>query len=81
MFDNRYETLVPVVILSTPDNTKLLEQMKAGFKRTVIWNKHQFKSINADTKYLDYLIDPSYYGFIRFFVLSFEDTTVRRWHT
>ena len=50
MFDNRYETLVPVVILSTPDNTKLLEQMKTGFKRTVIWNKHQFKSINADTK-------------------------------
>lgn len=50
MFDNRYETLVPVVILSTPDNTKLLEQMKTGFKRTVIWNKRQFKSINADTK-------------------------------
>ena len=50
MFDNRYETLVPVAILSTPDNTKLLEQMKTGFKRTVIWNKHQLKSINADTK-------------------------------
>ena len=50
MFDNRYETLVPVVILLTPDNTKLLEQMKTGFKRTVIWNKHQLKSINADTK-------------------------------
>ena len=50
MFDNRYETLVPVVILSTPDNTKLLKQMKTGFKRTVIWNKHQLKSINADTK-------------------------------
>lgn len=50
MFDNRYETLVPVVTLSTLDNTKLLEQLKTGFERTVIWNKHQFESINADTK-------------------------------
>ena len=31
---------VPVVILSTQDNTKLLEQLKSGFKRTIKWNKY-----------------------------------------
>ena len=30
---------VPVVILSTQDNAKLLQQLKYGFKRTINWNK------------------------------------------
>ena len=30
---------VPVVTLSTQDNSKLLQQLKSGFKRTVSWNK------------------------------------------
>ena len=30
---------VPVVILSTQDNAKLLQQLKSGFKRVVNWNK------------------------------------------
>ena len=34
---------VTVVTLSTQDNTKLLEQLKSGFKRTVNWNKYQSK--------------------------------------
>ena len=32
---------VPVVTLSTQDNTKLLQQLKSGFKRTINWNKYQ----------------------------------------
>ena len=32
---------VPVATLSSQDNTKLLEQLKSGFKRTTNWNKHQ----------------------------------------
>ena len=35
------ELYVPVVTLSTQDNTKLLEQLKSGFKRTINWNKYQ----------------------------------------
>ena len=35
---------VPIVTLSTQDNTKLLEQLKSGFKRTINWDKYQ--SIN-----------------------------------
>ena len=32
---------VLVVTLSTQDNTKLLEQIKSGFKRRINWNKYQ----------------------------------------
>ena len=31
---------VPVVTLSTQHNTKLLEQLKSGFKRVINWNKY-----------------------------------------
>ena len=34
---------IPVVILSTQDNAKLLQQFKSGFKRTITWNKYQSK--------------------------------------
>ena len=51
---------VPVVTLSTQDNTKLLQQMKWSFKRTINWNKYQCKvTIQVPKPYLDYLIDPS----------------------
>ena len=64
---------VPVVTLSTQDNAKLLEQLKSGFKRTINWNKYQSKkSIERQNQYLDYLIDPSFQGVNKLFVLSFE---------
>ena len=31
---------VPVTTLSTQDNTKLIQQLKSGFKRTINWNKY-----------------------------------------
>ena len=34
---------VPVVILSTQDNVKLLQQLKSGFKGTINLNKYQSK--------------------------------------
>ena len=34
---------VPVVILSTQDNEKLLQQLKSDFKRTIKWDKYQSK--------------------------------------
>ena len=30
---------IPVVTLSTEDNTKLLKQLKSGFKKAINWNK------------------------------------------
>ena len=34
---------VPVVTLSTQDNSKMPQQLKSGFKRTVSWNKYLSK--------------------------------------
>ena len=34
---------VPFVTLSTKDNSKLLQQLKSGFKRIINWNKYQSK--------------------------------------
>ena len=31
---------VPVVTLSTQENTKFLQQLKSGFKRVINWNKY-----------------------------------------
>ena len=54
---------VPVVALSTEDNTKLLNQLKAGFKRTINWNKYQLEmSTERQNQYLDYLIDSKFQG-------------------
>ena len=61
---------VPVVTLSTLDNTKLLQQLKSGFRRTINWNKYQSKiSTESLNEYLDYLIDPSFQGVNRLFIL------------
>ena len=65
---------VPVVTLSPQDNTKLLERLKSDFKGTINWNKSQSKiSTERQNLDLDCLIDPSYQGINRLFVLSFED--------
>ena len=34
---------LPLEILSTQDNAKLLQQLKSGFKRTINWSKCQSK--------------------------------------
>ena len=40
---NNTKIYVQVVILSTQDNAKLLEQLKSGLKKTINQNKHQLK--------------------------------------
>ena len=58
---------VPVVTLSTQDNTKFLQQLKSGFKRTIDWNKYQSKvSIEVQDPYLDFQIDSNFQGINRF---------------
>ena len=65
---------VPVVTLSTQGNAKLLQQLKSGFKSTINWNKYQ-SSIKAYAKntYLNHLVDLSFQGVNRLFVLSFKN--------
>ena len=73
----------PVVTLSTQDNAKLLQQLKSGFKRTINWNKYQPKTAtqNAPNQNLDYLIDPSFQGINRRFVLTFNANHNRTRHS
>ena len=73
---------VPVVTLSTKGNEKLLQQLKSAFKKTIGWNKYE-SSINtfAQNRYLNYLINPSFQGVNRLFVLSFENENDRTSHS
>ena len=67
---------VPVVTLSTQDNSKLLQQLKSGFKRVINWNKCFSKPELLRRKpNLNHLIEPSFQGVNRLFVLAFENDT------
>ena len=69
---------VPVVTLSTQDNSKLLPQLKSGFKRTISWNKYLSKpELLAQNANLNHLIEPSFQGVNKIFVLAFEDNAQR----
>ena len=64
---------VPVVTLSTQENTKFLQQLKSGFKRVINWNKYLSKpELLAQNPNLNHLIEPSFQGVNRLFVLAFE---------
>ena len=69
---------VPVVTLSTQDNAKLLPQLKNGFKRTISWNKYLAKpELLVQNANLNHLIEPSFQGVNRLFVLAFENDAQR----
>ena len=69
---------VPVVTLSTQDNAKLLQQLKSGFKRVINWNKYLSKpEILAQNPNLNHLVEPSFQGVNRLFVLAFENDPQR----
>ena len=71
---------VPVVTLSTQDNAKLLQQLKS-FKRTVSWNKHLTKpELLAQNANLNHVIEPTFQGVNRLFVLAFENDAQRTSH-
>ena len=69
---------VPVVTLSTKENAKLLQQLKSGFKRIINWNKYLSKQeLLRQNLSLNYLIEPSFQGVNRLFILAFENDTQR----
>ena len=86
IIDNPVENQVPrltitntklfviVVTLSIPDNTKLLQQLKSGFKRTTNWNKYQSKvTVQKRNRHWNYFIDPIFQRVHILFVFSFEN--------
>ena len=65
---------VPVVTLSTQENTKFFQQLKSGFKRVINWNKYLSKpELLARNPNLNHLVEPSFQGVNRLFVLAFEN--------
>ena len=68
----------PVAILSTQDNFKLLQQLKSCFKRRISQNKYLSKPelIPRNTN-PNHLVEPSFQGVNRLFVLAFENDTQR----
>ena len=67
---------VTVVTLVTQDSAKLSQELKSGFKTTINCNKFQSKVIvEIQNPYSYYLVDHSFQGVNRLFVLPFEDKT------
>ena len=66
---------VPVVTLSIEDNATLTKLLNDGFKRSVYWNKYKVipnKAYNQNN-YIRELLDASYQGVKRLFVLAYDD--------
>ena len=72
---------VPIVTLKTEDNTKLSKLLSDGFKRSIYWNKYKVIdnklveiAANNGEKYIRELLDLSYQGLKRLFVLAYSNT-------
>ena len=62
---------VPVVTLSTQENTKFFQQIKSDFKRVINWNKYLSKpELLAQNPNLNHLVEPSFQGIKRVFCFS-----------
>ena len=70
---------VPIVILSSKDNIKLVKLLEEGSKRPVYWNEYQTKIKTRDldnSNLTRFPLDASFQGVRRLFVLAFNNTTV-----
>ena len=64
--------------LSKQENTKLLQQLKSGFKRLLNWNKYLSKpELSAQNPNLNHLVEPSFQGVDRLFALAFSNDNYR----
>ena len=76
---NDYNLYVPAVTLSKDDETKLLTNLKSGFKREIIWNKYRSQmTTEAINKNLNILIDPTFTNVNRLFVLAYQTANDRQ---
>ena len=71
----------PIVTLSIEDNSKLTKPLNEGFKRPIYWNEYKVtvnKTVETaaadDVKYIRELLDSSWQGVKRLFVLVFRNT-------
>ena len=60
----------------------MLQQLRSGFKRTINWNKYLSKpELLRRNRNLNHLVEPSFQGINRLFVLAFENVTERTSHS
>ena len=65
---------VPVMTLSTQENTKFFQQLKSGLKTVINWNKYLSKpELLAQNPNLNHLVEPRFQEVNRHFVLAFEN--------
>ena len=64
---------IPIVTLKTKDNTKLSKLLSEGFKRRIYQNEYKVipEKIYAANENIRILIDPSWQGTNRLFVLAY----------
>ena len=73
--------IIPAVTLLTQDNTKILQQLNSGFKRTINWNKSVTKDlIQTQKRNLIYLVHLSFQGVKIICMSSFKNEKGRREH-
>ena len=72
---------VPIATLSIQDNAKLSKLLGKGFQRSIYWNKYRVIdnrvveiADNNEEKYIRELLDSSYQGVKRLFVLAYYNT-------
>ena len=72
---------VRIVNLSAEDNAKLSKLLSEGFKRPIYWNEYKVIpnkiveiAANNGEKYIRELLDSSYQGVKRLFVLAYDNT-------
>ena len=71
---------VPIFTVSSEDNVKLSKLLGEGFKRPIYWNKYKVipnKTVDLaavnDVIYIRELLDSSWQGFKRLFVLAYNN--------
>ena len=71
---------VPIVTLSVEDNSKLSKLLSEGFKRPIYWNEYKVIpnkiveiAANNEEKYIRELLDSSWQGVKRLFVLAYNN--------
>ena len=75
---NDCKLYIPVISLSKDDETKLLTNLKSGFKREIKWNKYRSQMSKEEVNNnLNILIDPTFTNVNRLFALAYQDAIDR----
>ena len=70
---------LPIVILSSKDNVKLVKLLEEGFKRPVYWNEYQTKIQARDfdnNNHTRFPLDPSFQGVRRLLLFLIIQLTI-----